>query len=168
MIPLTLVSEPEAHLRQSESLHREKLRVTLVRGPFVSTLRAASNEATPCLGLAYIAGYLQQHGYAVTIVDAVGEDLDRFWTMREYPGLFMKGLSFPETIDRIPGDTDVIGFSAMFSAEWPVQRALIAATRERFPNALFVAGGEHITALPDYSLRDCPALDVCVRGEGEH
>ena len=37
-----------------------------------------------------------------------------------------------------------------------------------FPDALFVAGGEHITALPEYTLRDCPALDVCVRGEGEH
>ena len=56
----------------------------------------------------------------------------------------------------------------MFSAEWPIERALITATRERFPKALFVAGGEHITALPEYSLRDCPALDVCVRGEGEH
>src|SRR6266496_339688 len=168
MIPLTLVPDPQAPLRLNDLPQRVKLRVTLVRGPFVSTLRAASNEATPCLGLAYIAGYLQQHGYAVTIIDAVGEDLNRFWTMPEYPGLFMKGLPFSETIDRIPPDADVIGFSAMFSAEWPVQRALIAATRERFPNALFVAGGEHITALPEYSLQDCPALDVCVRGEGEH
>src|SRR2546430_17707661 len=40
--------------------------------------------------------------------------------------------------------------------------------RRRFPDALFAAGGEHITALPEYSLRDCPALNVCVRGEGEH
>jgi anaerobic magnesium-protoporphyrin IX monomethyl ester cyclase len=168
MIPLTLVPDPQAPLRLNDLPQRVKLRVTLVRGPFVSTLRAASNEATPCLGLAYIAGYLHQYGYAVTIVDAVGEDLNRFWTMPEYPGLFMKGLSFAETIDKIPADTDVIGFSAMFSAEWPIQRALITATRERFPNALFVAGGEHITALPEYSLRDCPALDVCVRGEGEH
>jgi hypothetical protein len=26
------------------------------------------------------------------------------------------------------------------------------------PGALFVAGGEHITALTEFSLRDCPAL----------
>ena len=31
-----------------------------------------------------------------------------------------------------------------------------------------VAGGEHITALTEYCLRDCPSLDVCVRGEGEY
>ena len=37
--------EPSSHLR-----------VTLVRGPFVSTVHAASNEATPALGPAYVAG----------------------------------------------------------------------------------------------------------------
>jgi len=143
-------------------------RVALVRGPFVATVRAASNEATPALGLAYIAGYLRQHGYDVTIVDAAGEDLNRFWFHDRYPGLIVKGLPFEETVDRIPVDADVIGFSAMFSAEWPIQRELIMAARRRFPHALFVAGGEHITALPEYSLRNCLSLDVCVRGEGEH
>ena len=146
-----------------------KPRVALVRGPFVSTRQAASNEATPALGLAYIAAYLRQHGgYDVTIVDAVGEDLNRFWAHRKYPGLILKGVPFSEIIDRIPADAGVIGFSAMFSAEWPIQRELINATRARFPDALIVAGGEHITALPEYSLRDCPAIDACVRGEGEH
>jgi radical SAM superfamily enzyme YgiQ (UPF0313 family) len=130
-------------------------------------VRAASNEATPALGLAYIAGYIRPHGYDVTIVDAVGEDLSRF-RIDERRGILIKGLTFPEIADRIPSDTDVIGFSAMFSAEWPIQRELIMAVRERFPNALLVAGGEHITALTEFSLRDCPALDVCVRGEGEH
>jgi len=56
----------------------------------------------------------------------------------------------------------------MFSGEWPMTRHLIMMLRERFPNALFVAGGEHATALSEYSLRDCSALDLCVRGEGEH
>jgi radical SAM superfamily enzyme YgiQ (UPF0313 family) len=145
-----------------------KPRVTLVRGPFVATVRAASNEATPALGIAYVAAYARQHGYDVTLVDAVGEDLNRFWFLDEYPGVIIKGLGFDETVDRIPDDTDVIGFSAMFSSEWPIQRTLIHAARARFPAALIVAGGEHVTALPEYSLRDCPALDVVVRGEGEH
>ena len=30
-----------------------------------------------------------------------------------------------------------------------------------------VAGGEHITACADYVLADCPALNLCVLGEGE-
>src|SRR3989454_11373818 len=146
----------------------QKPRVTLVRGPIVSTVRAANNEATPCIGLAYIAGYLRQHDYDVTIVDAIGAGLNHYWPLDDHPGYICQGLKSDALIDRIPADTDVIGFSAMFSGEWPVQRALLAEIRRRFPNALIAAGGEHITALPEYSLRDCPALNVCVRGEGEH
>lgn len=146
----------------------ERPRVALVRGPIVSTVRAANNEATPCIGLAYIAGYLRQHGYPVTIADAIGAGLNQYWALEDHPGYICQGLRFGELVDRIPDDTDVIGFSAMFSGEWPIQRALLAQIRRRFPHALIVAGGEHITALPEYSLQDCPALDVCVRGEGEH
>jgi radical SAM superfamily enzyme YgiQ (UPF0313 family) len=142
--------------------------VALVRGPLVSTVRAANNEATPAIGLAYIAGYLRQFGYPVQIVDAIGEGLNRYWSLDEHPGYICQGLTAAEVIERVPADTDIIGLSAMFSGEWPIQRRLIDGIRTRFPNALIVAGGEHISALPEYSLRDCPSLDVCVRGEGEH
>src|SRR5437868_13651678 len=120
MIPLRPVTgrlDGDLGVFRDAPAQRRKLRVTLVRGPFVSTMNAASNEATPALGPAYVAGYLRQFGYDVTIVDSVGEDLNKFWTLDAYPGLFMKGLTFSETIDRIPPETDVIGFSAMFSAE---------------------------------------------------
>ncbi len=145
-----------------------KLRVALVRGPIVSTARSVNNEATPCLGLAYVSAYVRAHGYATTIVDAIGEGLNRYWSLPERPGYACQGLAFDEVLARIPRDVDVVGFSAMFSGEWPVQRELITAIHREFPKAVVVAGGEHITALPEYSLRDCPALDMCVRGEGEH
>ena len=167
MIPLTPVANP-VEVGVLDSFTRAKPRVTLVRGPLVSTVHAANNEATPCIGLAYVAGYLRLHGYDVTIVDAIGEGLNRYWALDEYPGYICQVLPFSEVVDRLPADTDVIGFSAMFSGEWPIQRSLLAAMRKRFPHALFVAGGEHCTALPEHTLRDCPALDVCVRGEGEH
>src|SRR5690348_7283543 len=48
-----------------------KLRVALVRGPVVSTARSVNNEATPCIGLAYVSAYVRAHGYATTIVDAI-------------------------------------------------------------------------------------------------
>lgn len=144
-------------------------KVTLARGPMV-TATALSNLATPSLGLAYIAGYARKHGYDCAIVDAVAEGLGQYGP-GPVPGwehLIAEGLSFGETIERIPADTDVIGFTVMFSAEWPIQREFIKAVRKRFPKALLVAGGEHITALTEYSLNDCAALDICVRGEGEH
>ena len=146
----------------------QAVRVALVRGPIVSTLRSVNNEATPCLGFAYIAAYAGAHGYPIEIVDAVGEGLSRFHPLAEFPGFQCQGLTFDEIVARIPEQTEIIGFSTMFSGEWPVLRHLIGKVRHRFPRALIVGGGEHVTSLAEYSLRDCPQLDLCVRGEGEH
>lgn len=145
-----------------------KPKVALVRAPLVGTLNSVNNEATPCVAFAYIAAYVRKRGYDCTIVDGIQGGLNRYWPLEKYPGYQCQGMTFEEVLDAIPADAGVIGFSAMFSGEWPVLRDLISAARERFPRALLVAGGEHITALTEYSLRDCPALDVCVRGEGEH
>jgi anaerobic magnesium-protoporphyrin IX monomethyl ester cyclase len=141
--------------------------VSLVRAPIVSTIRAVNNEATPCVAFAYLGAYLQAKGFRTHIVDGIAEGLSRFWPLPEFPGYQCQGLTFEEVIERIPRESRVIGFSTMFSGEWPVVRNLIRAVRKRFPDALFVAGGEHVTGLTEYSLRDCPEIDVCVRGEGE-
>jgi anaerobic magnesium-protoporphyrin IX monomethyl ester cyclase len=143
-------------------------KVALVRGPIVSTQRSINNEATPSIAFAYLTSYLAERGYEVTWVDGIGHGLNRFWALPEYPGYQCQGLTFDEVVAAIPAETEVIGFSAMFSGEWPVLRNLIRRIREAFPAALIVAGGEHITAMTEFSLRDCPAIDVCVRGEGEH
>ena len=142
--------------------------VALVRGPVVCSNRSLNNEAVPVLGLAYIAGYLRKKGYKVVLIDSTVEGLNSLFEFKEYPGFRGQGIKHEETISMIPKDAKVIAFSGMFSGEWPVLRDLITLTRQTFPEALLVAGGEHITALTEYSLRDCPALDVCVRGEGEH
>jgi radical SAM superfamily enzyme YgiQ (UPF0313 family) len=55
----------------------------------------------------------------------------------------------------------------MFSLEWPFTRDLVFQIRKAFPGAIIVAGGEHITALPEFSLETCAAIDYCVLGEGE-
>lgn len=142
-------------------------KVALVRGPLVSTVAALNNEATPALGLAYIAGLLEQRGHLTTIVDSIGAALNETWLLEDFPGYQCQGLRLEETVRRIPADAEIIGFSTMFSGEWPVHRNLIRMVRARFPDALLVAGGEHATALPEYSLRDCPELDMIIRGEGE-
>ena len=145
-----------------------KLQVALIRGPIVMGAGSVNNEATPAIGFAYIMGYLKHHGYQPVMIDAIGEGLNRFWSLDERPGYQCQGLKFEEIIQRIPKNSDVIGFSGMFSGEWPVLRRLINEVRKQFPKALFVAGGEHVTALTAYILKDCRALDICIRGEGEH
>ena len=72
-----------------------------------------------------------------------------------------------EVVARIPADTKFIGVTVMFSMEWLPARGLINLIREQFPEVTIIAGGEHITALPEYCIQDCAALDYCVLGEGE-
>jgi len=145
-----------------------KRKVALVRAPLVFATRALNNEATPSIAFAYLTSYLRKHGYEVVWVDAIGEGLNQTNELPRHPGYSIQGLTFEEVLERIPDDVGIVGFSAMFSGEWPVLRDLIQRVRAKLPEALLVAGGEHATALPEYSLRDCPELDVCVRGEGEH
>lgn len=142
--------------------------VTFVRAPIVSTAKAVNNEATPSIAFAYLSAYIRNHQYRFAIVDGIASGLNRVWPLPEYPGYQCHGLTFEEILAQIPHDSDVLAFSAMFSGEWPILRDLIKRARLKFPRALFVVGGEHITALTEYSLRECPEIDVCVRGEGEH
>ena len=140
--------------------------VTFVRNPIVAAAKSFNNEATPCIAFAYLSAYIARRGYDYRLVDGIAEGLNQTWPLSTVPGFRCQGLTYDEILERIPADTDVIAFSAMFSGEWPVLRDLILYVRERHPHALFVAGGEHITALTEFSLRDCPALDLAVCGEG--
>lgn len=142
-------------------------RVVLLRPPLLSRLGAFNNEAVPHIGMAYVAGYLLHHGYPVSFIDGIAEGLNQVHRLPELPGFQIQGLPLAELVARLPPDTAIVGFSSMFSAEWVLLRRLIEQVRARFPTALLVGGGEHFTALPDYCLRDCPALDVIVKGEGE-
>lgn len=155
------------HLREPRDKRLEQPKIALVRGPTVSTDRALNNEATPAIGLAYILGFLRRHGYEANLVDSIAEGVLSYWQPEDIPNYHCQGLTLEETIERIPAGTKIIGFSTMFSGEWPVQRTLISLARVRFPEAVFIAGGEHATALSEFMLRECPALDFCVRGEGE-
>ncbi|MCC7016131.1 MAG: B12-binding domain-containing radical SAM protein [Rhodospirillales bacterium] len=120
------------------------------------------------IAFAYITAYLRKHRYDPVWVDGIANGLNRVWPLTKYPGYVCQGLNFDEILARVPADSEIVGFNAMFSGEWPVMRDLIAAARGRCPDAVFVAGGEHATALSEFVLDDCPALDIVVRGEGEH
>lgn len=140
--------------------------VALIRPPSVVTRFALTLSQTPPLSVAYLAGSLVEGGHSVSVIDAVGEALDRTWPGYR-PDIQCNGLAPADIVARIPEETDLVGVSCMFSNEWPIVRALIAAIRERYPRATIVLGGEHATALPDECLRDAPALAACALGEGE-
>jgi len=139
--------------------------VTLLRPPIISSRNSFSAPVTPPLALAYLTAVLERAGIEVDPIDAVGEDITRLELQSDTRR--MQGMALESIVKRIHPDTDILGISIMFSQEWPVIKQLITMIREAHPHLVIIGGGEHVTALPEFSLTDCPALDYCGLGEGE-
>jgi radical SAM superfamily enzyme YgiQ (UPF0313 family) len=131
---------------------------------------------SPPIGLAYIGGVLRRHAIPYTAVDACGEALER---IRPYPihetvetakrnrsEVLVQGLTPQEAVARIPAETEVVGFTCLFSHCWPLVTDIARLAREKLPRARFVAGGEHPSAQPAQVLAD-GLFDAVVLGEGE-
>jgi radical SAM superfamily enzyme YgiQ (UPF0313 family) len=139
--------------------------VVLVRPPVVSSKSSFSAPVTPPLALAYLAGTLRKEGYDVTGIDAIGLDIESFRIVDDIYAI--RGLDVEEIVKRIPEDPDLIAVSCSFSVEWLFVKALMDKINEKFPNVPLVAGGEHITALSEEVLIECPYVKACAIGEGE-
>lgn len=139
--------------------------IQIVRPFSVLSRNTYSAPVTLPIGAAYLAATLEAAGYSVGLIDGLGEDIMR---IEAGDGPFnVQGASLERILGMIPDGTALIGISLMFSQEWVAQRALVKAIRTRFPDAWIVVGGEHVTALTEYVLRDAPEIDFAVTGEGE-
>jgi anaerobic magnesium-protoporphyrin IX monomethyl ester cyclase len=143
--------------------------VTLIRSPELVTDRSNA-LTTPPVGIAYLGGFLRKHGIDVQLIDALGEGLNLYNSLLEFPdraGFYLHGLSLDQVVDKIDSKAKIIGVSCMFSQDWPLNRELIRKIRKKFPNSIIIAGGEHISAVPAFVMNNCPELDYCLCGEGE-
>src|SRR3989338_3188343 len=139
------------------------MKITLIRPPaYSSGLMGA--QLVPFLGIAYIGAAAREAGHRVDIVDMCGEDITRTEILRDRYVVY--GMSFSALGNRIK-PSEVIGFTGMFSQDWVFHRELIQYVRKLYPESILVAGGEHVSSLPEYCLSDCRELDICVIGEGE-
>ena len=140
--------------------------VVLIKPPILFSKNAYSTPFTMPLGLAYLAAVLDKANYPARIIDCPGFDMNN---IRLSPnGRFkIQGIDNQKSIAMIGNRADIIGISNMFSQEWPFVRDYIKKIRQACPKAVIVIGGEHPTAMPEYSLRDSPEADYVVMGEGE-
>jgi radical SAM superfamily enzyme YgiQ (UPF0313 family) len=148
-------------------VNREGVRVTLTRSPaVVSKSGLSAGILCPPLALTYLAASVRQRGYPVSIVDPVGEAHEE---VHDIPGrnAVTYGWSLEKVVQEIPADSRYIGISCMFSHEWSFSKEMIKAIRKRFADAVIIVGGEHVTAAPEETLRDCPVINYAVMGEGE-
>lgn len=138
--------------------------VTLIRPARVSSRGCWSVPFTPPVGLAYLAAVLREADAEVRVIDGIAEGVHQFLHDDTF---YFQGLTIPQILERIDPSTQLIGVSCMFSQDWPYARRLLMAIRRHLPNVTLVAGGEHVTALAEESLRGCRGLDAIVLGEGE-
>lgn len=140
------------------------MKVTLINPPQVYSEYEVGVVMTPPLGLAYLAAYLRQEGFAMELIDAVGEAPHQIKSYK--PGVFLRGLTIRQIIERIPSATELIGVSNLFTYAYPAVRELSAAIRETFPGCPIVLGGAHPTAMYAEVLEHGTA-DYVILGEGE-
>jgi radical SAM superfamily enzyme YgiQ (UPF0313 family) len=143
------------------------MKICLINPSRLMKLVSTSMRPSPPLGLAYIAGALTAEGHQVQVIDSLAEAPDQFIAYKGRKDIVLNGLTPSQIAQRIDPDTQVIGFSLMFSINWLHQRELIDEVGRRFPQATIIAGGEHITAVPEFCIEQTQHLSICVLGEGE-
>ena len=110
--------------------------------PFIGNL--------PSLGLLSLGAVLRKSGYRVKIVESAS-----------------LGLSFSQTMDEIFRERpSYLGLSCT-TASVKNAAKISRAVKETSPGTLVLAGGPHITALPEETFRLFPDFDFAILGEGE-
>ncbi|MBI3306599.1 MAG: B12-binding domain-containing radical SAM protein [Candidatus Omnitrophica bacterium] len=141
--------------------------ITLINHQGLKILKGIQLQSpSPSIGLAYIGAYLKKNGFNYTAVDACGLAMNQIRPYAKLKNVSVQGLTNLQVLERIPSETKIFGFTCLFSHCWPLVLDMANAIRAQFPNALFILGGEHGTAIPEACLRS-GAIDVVVMGEGE-
>ena len=105
----------------------------------------------PHIGLAYIAACLLKENFDVKIIDMPAYSIEA----NQLKDIFKTS------------KPDVVGITAVtFLA--PDAYAVATLVKEASPETTVVLGGAHATALHVEVLKECNALDIAVRGEGEY
>ncbi|MGA3290012.1 MAG: radical SAM protein [Candidatus Bathyarchaeia archaeon] len=125
-----------------------KTKIALVNSPLLQDV--GHHPLFPPLGLAYMAGVLEQNGFEVKIFDCPVCEIDHAKLKTELD-------SFQPTIVGIGSMTPTIE-SALKSAQ---------VAKEVCPDTKVVMGGPHATFSGKQILTEEKAVDIIVRGEGE-
>jgi len=140
--------------------------VVLIRPPIYFRLSSYSVVLSMPIAVAYLAANLRRFGHTVNIIDGIGEAIDQVG-QTEIPKVFFRGLSHQQILERIGDNPDVIGISAMFTADWPQLIRLVWQIRQKYPAVPVLIGGEHATATADKIVSQLPKNTFIALGEGE-
>ncbi|MCK4325577.1 B12-binding domain-containing radical SAM protein [bacterium] len=104
----------------------------------------------PNLGLGYLSSALRNKGHEVSYLDSLKEAVNT------------------STWKRIlhEGQYELVGIQ-MYSYAYNSVKSMFKTAKDILPNVINVAGGPHVNALPEQTLRDNPEIDYAIHGEGE-
>jgi len=124
------------------------LHVTLVNPPYPS---GAPQSIFIPLGIGYLAAVLEKNGYDVDVIDCQALRL----TIREVENELRK---------RKPNIVGVTSTTLTYKSAINI----FEVAKKALPNCVTAYGGCHATFWDEEALKECPQLDVIVRGEGEN
>jgi len=113
-------------------------------------------------GITYLAGYLLANGVDVSIVDGFGLAPRQVYRIDDQ--LSATGLTEDEIIERLT-DENLVGISVHSGMSHSVSLRLAAQVRDRLPDAVLIAGGNHASAVYDELIEG--GFDYVCIGEGE-
>ncbi len=129
----------------------------------------------PLIGLGYLVSSLRANGHQVSALDLntatpLPHDGDEsIWQDPDFILRYIEGNQdmLCGWVDKIlAGDPGLVGFS-LWNSNKQLTFALAAMVKLRKPGCLLVFGGPHISFETERLLRQCPAADLLVHGEGE-
>lgn len=110
----------------------------------------------------YIAAYLRKAGVSVSVLDTKQMQYER-------PSLLRRSIKEIEYLVKHlvkTGGPELIGITSTTLSYIPATR-IAKAVKEALPHAKVVMGGVHVTFTAHETLKECPWVDIVVRGEGE-
>jgi methylmalonyl-CoA mutase cobalamin-binding subunit len=126
-----------------------KPHITLVNPPY--PVGAHQHPPFIPLGLGYIAAVLEKNGFTVDVIDCQALKL----TQEDFKTEIQK---------RQPTIVGVTSTTLTYKSALQV----LSTAKEVHPNCITAIGGPHVTFWDENALKECPALDVVVRKEGEN
>ncbi|MCS7114305.1 MAG: radical SAM protein [Nitrososphaerota archaeon] len=127
---------------------KSEVKVALVNPPLLPGM--FKHHPLVPLGLAYLTSVLEKAGYEVKVFDC--------------PPL---GLKHGELIKMLTEfSPDFVGITCM-TMMYPSAVQVATMVKENLPDTIVGVGGPHVTFYDEETLRECPSVDLVVRGEGE-
>jgi hypothetical protein len=140
------------------------LKILLIH-PFLTAGNLNCPLQTEPLGLAYLAAYIKNE-YEVEVLDLFALGINKVTQINDS---YRFGVCDEEEIVKLVSAkcSDVIGITCNFTEYANDSLEVARITKHHFPPVPIVLGGAHASMDDENILKDNPAIDIVVRGEGE-